>query len=190
MITKKFKYFLLIESIKDIDLKNIKIRNKFSIIYRNHNKTDNLNDLSKFRRECKLKAIKFYIANNNTLAVTLNSDGIYLSSFNKKLNVLNYKNEKYEIIGSAHNLSEISLKKKQGCSFVLLSKLFLVAYDKKSPYLGIIKFNNFSKISNKLIPLGGINNKNLNQLKNVSCEGFAILSEVKKKPAKIFSRLF
>ena len=74
--------------------------------------------------------------------------------------------------------------------YVLLSKLFLVAYDKKSPYLGIIKFNNFSKISNKLIPLGGINNKNLNQLKNVSCEGFAILSEVKKKPAKIFSRLF
>ena len=86
MITKKFKYFLLIESIKDIDLKNIKIRNKFSIIYRNHSKIDKLNDLSKFRRQCKLKAIKFYIANNNALAVSLNSDGIYLSSFNKKLN--------------------------------------------------------------------------------------------------------
>ena len=103
---------------------------------------------------------------------------------------LNYKKPNFKIIGSAHNFKEILLKRKQGCSFVLLSKLFLVAYDKKSPYLGIIKFNNFSKISNKLIPLGGINNKNLNQLKNVSCEGFAILSEVKKKPAKIFSRLF
>ena len=98
MITKKFKYFLLIESIKDIDLKNIKIRNKFSIIYRNHGKIDNLYDLLKFRRQCKLKAIKFYIANNNALAVTLNSDGIYLSSFNKKLNVLCYKKAKYEII--------------------------------------------------------------------------------------------
>jgi hypothetical protein len=35
MFTHKKKYFLLIESIKDINLKNIKIRNKFSIIYRN-----------------------------------------------------------------------------------------------------------------------------------------------------------
>ncbi len=190
MITKKFKYFLLIESIKDIDLKNIKIRNKFSIIYRNHNKTDNLNDLSKFRRQCKLKAIKFYIANNNTLAVTLNSDGIYLSSFNKKLNVLSYKKANYEIIGSAHNFKEISLKKKQGCSFIFLSKLFAVDYDKKAPFLGVIKFNNFLKISKDLIPLGGIKYENLNNLRNVDCKGFAILSEVKKKPAKIFSRLF
>ena len=190
MITKKIKYFLLIESIKDIDLKNIKIRNKFSIIYRNNNKIENLNNLFKFRRQCKLKAVKFYIANNNTLAVTLKSDGVYLSSFNKKLNVLNYKNEKYEIIGSAHNLSEISLKKKQGCSFIFLSKLFAVDYDKKAPFLGVIKFNNFLKISKDLIPLGGIKYENLNNLRNVDCKGFAILSEVKKKPAKIFSRLF
>ena len=54
----------------------------------------------------------------------------------------------------------------------------------------VLKFNNFAKISKKLIPLGGINAKNLNQLKNVQCEGFAIMSEVKKKPAKIFSLLF
>jgi len=190
MITKKFKYFLLIESIKDIDLKNIKIRNKFSIIYRNHGKIDNLYDLLKFRRQCKLKAIKFYIANNNALAVTLNSDGIYLSSFNKKLNVLCYKKAKYEIIGSAHNFKEILLKKKQGCSFIFLSKLFTVDYDKKAPYLGVIKFNNFLKISKNLIPLGGIKLKNLNNLRNVSCKGFAIFSELKKKPANIINRLF
>ena len=190
MFSKKFKYFLLIESIKDIDLKNIKIRNKFSIIYRNHNKIDNLNELLKFRRQCKLKAIKFYIANNNTLAVSLNSDGIYLSSFNKKLNVLSYKKVKYEIIGSAHDFKEILLKKKQGCSFIFLSKLFTVQYDKKAPSLGVIKFNNFLKISKNLIPLGGIKPENLNNLKNVSCKCFAILSEVKKKPANIINRLF
>ena len=190
MFTKKLKYFLIIENIKDIDLKNIKIRNKFSIIYRNHNNIDNLNDLSKFRRQCKLKAIKLYIANNNALAVTLNSDGIYLSSFNKKLSVLNFKKANFEIIGSAHNLKEISLKKKQGCSFILFSKLFTVDYDKKAPVLGVIRFNNFLKISKNLIPLGGIKLKNLNNLRNVSCKGFAILSELKKKPANIISRLF
>jgi len=190
MFTKKNNYFLLIENIKDINLKNIKIRNKFSIIYRNNKKIDNLRKLQEFRRKCKLKAIKFYIANNNNLAVLLNSDGIYLSSFNKSLKSLSYKKLNYEIIGSAHNLNEISLKKKQGCSFVLLSKLFMVNYDKKASYLGVIKFNNLSRISKKLIPLGGINQENLNNLRNIHCEGFAILSEVKKKPAKIFSRLF
>ena len=190
MISKKNKYFLLIENIKDIDLKNIKIRNKFSIIYRNISKSDNYNDLLKFRRRCKLKAIKFYIANNKRLAVLLNSDGIYLSSHNKSLNSLIYKKANFEIIGSAHNFKEISLKLKQGCSFILLSKLFLVDYDKNSPYLGIVKFNNLSRISKRLIPLGGIKKEKLNSLKNVYSEGLALLSEVKKKPAKIFNRLF
>ena len=190
MFVIKKKYFLIIENIKDIDLKNIKIRNKFSIIYRNNHKIDNLSDLFEFRRKCKLKAIKFYVANNNNLAVFLNSDGIYLSSYNKSLKSLNYKKLNYEIIGSAHDFKEILLKKKQGCVFILLSKLFEVSYDKTSPFLGIIRFNNFLKISNKLVPLGGINLQNLNYLKSVQCKGFAILSEVKKKPAKIFSRLF
>ena len=190
MFSKKNKYFLLIENIKDIDLKNIKIRDKFSIIYRNNKKIDNFKDLLKFRRECRLKAIKFYIANNNNLAVSLNSDGLYLSAFNKSLNSLIYKKSNFEIIGSAHNFKEISLKIKQGCSFILLSKLFLVDYDKNSSHLGVIKFNNFAQVFKRIIPLGGIKMENLNNLKNVFGEGFAILSEVKKKPAKILNRLF
>ena len=96
----------------------------------------------------------------------------------------------FEIIGSAHNYKEISLKIKQGCSFIFLSKLFLVDYDKNSPCLGVIRFNNFAQIFKCVIPLGGIKMENLNNLKNVFGEGFALLSEVKKKPAKIFNRLF
>jgi thiamine-phosphate pyrophosphorylase len=190
MFIQKKKYFLLIESTKDIDLKNIKIRNKFSIIYRNNKKNDNFYDLLKLRQQCKLKAIKFYIANNNTLAVTLNSDGIYLSSFNKSLKSLNYKKLNFDIIGSAHNFKEILNKVKQGCRYILFSKLFLVNYDKNAPFTGVIKFNNFLKMNKRLIPLGGINQKNLNKLNLINCLGFALLSEVKKKPANILSRLF
>ena len=190
MFILKNKYYLIIENIKDIDLKNIKVRNKFSIIYRNKKKSDSLKDLFKFRQKCKLKEIKFYVANNINLAVLLNSDGIYLSSFNKDLKSLNYKKFHFNLIGSAHNYKEIYLKIKQGCSAIFLSKLFLVNYDKKAPYLGVIKFNNFSKISKKLIPLGGIKYENFKHLRNVSSEGFAILSEVKKKPANIINRLF
>ena len=190
MFIFKNKYFLIVESIKDIDLKNIKKRNKFFIIYRNNKKIDNLHDLMRFRRICKAKAIKFYVSNDINLALIIKSDGIYLSSYNKNLKFLNYKKSNFKIIGSAHNFKEISIKVNQGCELILLSKLFLVDYDRKSPFLGVIKFNFFSKISKKLIPLGGIKSQNLNHLKNVSCEGFALLSEIKKKPANIINRLF
>ena len=189
MFILKNKYFLIIQNIKDIDLKNIKKRNKFFIIYRNNNKIDKLYDLLNFRQKCKAKAIKFYISNNIKLAVLLKSDGIYLSSFNKNLRFLNYKKFNFKIIGSAHNLGEISVKIKQGCDTILLSKLFLVDYDKTSPFFGVIRFNLFSRICNKIIPLGGIKTSNLNQLNSIFSEGFALLSEVKKKPAKIISRL-
>ena len=96
MFILKNKYFLIIENIKDINLKNIKIRNKFLIIYRNENKIDKLSDLLKFRRVCKSKAIKFFIANNIKLAIKLNSDGIYLSSFNKELKFLDDLRLKYD----------------------------------------------------------------------------------------------
>ena len=190
MFIFKNKYFLIIESIKDIDLKNIKKRNKFFIIYRNNNKIDKIDDLLKFRRKCMAKAVRFYVSNDINLAIFLKSDGIYLSSYNKKLKFLNYKKLNFKIIGSAHNFREILVKVKQGCEVILLSKLFLVDYDKKAPFLGVIKFNFFSKISKKIIPLGGIKTNNLNLLNGTFSDGFALLSEIKKKPANIINRLF
>ena len=86
MFINKNKYFLLIETIKDIDLKNIKKRHKFSIIYRNKNNTENLTELQKFRKSCKSKSIEFFVGNDLKLAVKLESDGIYLSSYNSNLN--------------------------------------------------------------------------------------------------------
>ena len=190
MFALKKKYFLIIESIKDINLKNIKKRNKFVVIYRNHKNLEKKQEIFKFRKLCKLKSIDFYVANNIYLAKNLNADGLYLSAFNKSYKALSVKRSNFKLIGSAHNKKEIFLKIKQGCESVLLSKLFLVDYDKKSNFLGIIKFNNFLNFNKKLIPLGGIGLNNLSQLKNINCEGIALMSEIKKKPTKIFSRLF
>jgi thiamine-phosphate pyrophosphorylase len=106
------------------------------------------------------------------------------------MKALSLKKPHFKIIGSAHNIKEISMKMKQGCNFILFSKLFYVNYDYKAPYTEIIKFNNFLKINKNLIPLGGINTKNLNKLNIVNCRGFALLSEIKKKPVKILNRLF
>ena len=190
MFAFKKKYLLIIESIKDINLRNIKKYNKFIIIYRNKKLKEDFDELLRFRKECNLRLIDFYVANNMKLATALNSDGLYISSYNTSLKTRFFKKKKFNIIGSAHNLSEIIQKNKQGCQIILLSKLFLVDYDRKSPFLGIVKFNNFiNTFSNKLMPLGGIKINNLNSLKNIDCVGFAIMSEIKKKPA-ITNRLF
>ena len=73
MFVVKKKYFLIIENTKDIDLKNIKVHNKFSIIYRNHKNQENLSNLIKFSQICRLKNIKFYVANDLTLATKIQS---------------------------------------------------------------------------------------------------------------------
>ena len=59
MFSFKKKYFLIIESIKDINLRNLKKCNKFLIIYRSKGQKENINDLLTFRKQCKLKFSQF-----------------------------------------------------------------------------------------------------------------------------------
>ena len=117
----------------------------------------------------------------------LKSDGIYISAFNKGFKQLNLKKLNKKILGSAHNYKEISEKRKQGCSYIILSKLFSVDYDPSKKFYGIVRFNLISSQKN-LVPLGGIKLINLNKTKLLNSEGIAIMSEIKKKPA-ISSRL-
>ena len=191
MVILKNKYFLIIENIKDISLENIKKRFKFNIIYRNNKKLENLHKLIIFRKECKSKDINFFVANDYNLSSKLKADGIYLSAFNKDLKYLNYMKSNFVIIGAAHNIKEINLKIKQGCKYILLSRLFQVSYKPEMNYLGINKFNFYtSNIFKNTVALGGINTSNINKIKIVNCDSFALMTEIKKKPAKIFSRLF
>ena len=95
MFVLKNKYYFLIESIKDINLNDIKRFSKFSIIYRNFKNNEKKEDLLKFRKCCKAKAIDFYVANNFNLALNLGSDGIFLSSYNKSYKALFLKKKKF-----------------------------------------------------------------------------------------------
>ena len=72
MFAYKKKYFLIIRNIEDINLNNIKKSNKFVIIFRNQKPRETINSLIKFRKNCKIKGIEFYIANNFELAILLN----------------------------------------------------------------------------------------------------------------------
>ena len=107
MFAFKKKYYLIIESIKDIDLRKIKKRGKFVIIYRYLKNKEDIQSLKIFRKKCKIRLIDFFVANNLNLAISLNSDGIYLSSYNKSFKALSqislklFKGETLGLIGES-----------------------------------------------------------------------------------------
>ena len=69
MFALKNKYYLYIENTKDLNLNLIKKRHKFSVIYRNTSKQEDLSKIIRFRQECKQRGISFYFANNLKLSV-------------------------------------------------------------------------------------------------------------------------
>ena len=191
MFILKNKYFFIIENTRDVDLKNIKNSNKFCIIYRSKNIAENIEKLMQFRKICKTRNIDFYVSNNVKLTNILKADGIYISAYNKSLKIAHLKNYNFRIIGSAHNLKELTIKKLQGCSNIIFSRLFKTSYKHKKGFLGVVKFN-LLKLSRKenLIPLGGIKVSNLNKLNTVKCNSIALSSEIIKKPIVLSKRLF
>ena len=85
----------------------------------------------------------------------------------------------------------MNLKIKQGCKEIIFSRLFKTNYSYKDGYLGVRKFNIISlRSKTELVPLGGINEKNLCKMSTVKSNSFACLSAIKKKPVKIINRLF
>ena len=191
MFINKNKYYIYIESLSSINLGVIRKKSKFNLIYRNNLKKENPNKIIKFIKLCKKKYIKFFVINDISLALKIGASGVYLSSYNKELLKKNRKlGKRLEIIGSAHNFNEIYTKRKQGCRDVILSRLFKTNYKNKKTYYGITRFNLLTKnFNNNFIALGGIKLNNLMRLRMLNCEGVALLSEPKKKPA-IIRRLF
>ncbi len=162
--------------ISKFDTNNINKQDKQTIIiYRNYtaHSTDE-KILLKIKKYCKKKTIKFYLSNNVKLAIKLNLDGAYIPSFNKKLDHLSYSlKNKFEIIGSAHNLKEIRIKEKQKVKKIFLSSLF----KKNKNFLGINKFRLLSKHTKKeIVVLGGISYKNKKKLSLINQKDFAGIS--------------
>ncbi len=191
MLMLKKKYYLFIENTSELNLNLIKIKNKFNIIYRNKKTIESIEELKAYRKNCKKNGVNFFVANDTKLLSKINADGLYISAHNKSLHTNIYSKKGFKVIGSAHNQKELDLKIKQGCKVVIFSRLFKTNYPYKNGHLGIQKFNIISLRSKaELVPLGGINVKNLSKLNTVLSKSFACLSAIKKKPAKLINRLF
>ena len=107
---KKFsQLFYFIDEYNYSDL--IRLDKNIHIIYRNYKKNINISTLISLKNFCKKKNIKLFLSNNIKLALKYRINGVYIPAFNKQINYVKYNIPlKFEIIGSAHNLKEISLK--------------------------------------------------------------------------------
>ncbi len=157
------------------------------IIYRNYDNIDHLENILKLKKYCKNIKTKFYLSNNIKLSIKLRLDGVYIPSFNNKINyVQNYSLPKsFDIIGSAHNITEINVKLRQRCNEIFLSPVFKV--DKSKKILGVNRFN-LMTLNKKayFVALGGINERNYKMIKLLRANGFASISWIKKNgPRKL-----
>ena len=171
-----FKKFYFIDEFNKDHLKNLK--KNTAIIYRNYNNKYKESLIIEINKFCKARNMKFFLANNIHLAIKLRLDGAYIPSFNRKINFLKTKLKNLILLGSAHNIKEVNEKIKQGINFIFIAPVFKVK--KKNNYLGVIKFNNLSKLNNyNTVALGGLNSNNINNIKLLKCYGIASISYIK-----------
>ena len=123
---------------------------------------------------CKKRGNKFLLLNDVKLAINLDLDGAYISSFNKDMRHLSFSFKKnFIILGSAHNIYEMRTKETQDVKSIFLSSIF----KKNKNFLGIYRFKLLSNLSKKpIIALGGISNDNFKKLNLINCLGFAGIS--------------
>ena len=179
MQKKSFKIYCFVDEFNLSDL--CQLSKDINIIYRNYKNIDHIENILKLKKYCKGVKTKLYLSNNIKLSIKLGLDGVYIPSFNKKINYIqNYSLPKnFNVIGSAHNIIEINLKLKQKCNEIFLSPIFKV--DKSKKNLGIIKFNLMALNKRAyFIALGGINEQNYKMIKLLKINGFASISWAKK----------
>ena len=176
------KYYYFIDEFNKNEIE--KLPTQISLIYRNYQKENNPNELRKLVIHCKNNRRKVFISNNLKDAIKYNFDGLYIPSFYKQLKFQNKAKKNLEIIGSAHSVTELKIKEKQGCSPIFLSPVF--KNDKNKKFLDVIKTNLLKKMTKKkIVLLGGINQKTLKRSKLCSPGGVAAISWIKKNGPSI-----
>jgi thiamine-phosphate pyrophosphorylase len=190
MLNKKFyNNYVFLSQINNLIKKNIlKFSNISIIVDIDHNNNKNLEKEISIIQFAKKNKIPFFFKNNFQKCIKHKADGIFIDSFNKRINKPILLKKKFSIIGIAHNQLEYVQKIRQNCAVLMLSPLFYNEKYSVNRILGILKFNNKAlnwKI--KLCALGGINYENLRKIRLTKSEGIAfkkfIIYPKIKKPA-------
>ena len=177
---KKNPYiFYFIDKYNIDELTNLE--KNIDLIYRNYKKKLKIDEIKSIHKFCKTNKRNLYLSNDVKLALKLGLSGVYIPSFNNNLNFASKHSlpDKFEIIGSAHNVNEIRVKKLQKCSKIFLSPIFKSKKNQK--FLSTVRFN-LTALSEDIdfIALGGINESNYKKLKLTKVVGFSGISWIKK----------
>ena len=189
MTKKKIRLFFIVEKLSDLNLDYVKKTGAILII--RHPEKFKKDILKNFKTRCDNRNLNLFIPNDIKTLFFLKSNRFYISAYNKK----HYKhlkkiNSKIEIIGSAHNTAEITEKIKQGCDYIILSRVFETSNKFKKGHLGITKFNLITRrFSQKFLALGGINENNFKKLNALNVNGCVILKD-KKNAGKYMPAFF
>tara|TARA_B100001121_G_scaffold135549_1_gene118693 strand:- start:1234 stop:1767 length:534 start_codon:yes stop_codon:yes gene_type:complete len=164
------KKYYFINQFNPVHLK--KLDKNITLIWRSKYKVIDYKIIHKLAIFCKLNRLDLFLANNVKLAIKLNLSGAYISAYNKDYRFNSYKLKKnFKIIGSAHNIFELNIKKTQRINEIFISPIF----KKKNiqPY-GIHKARHlFNSSDFTKIALGGINKQNVKLLRLGIFNGFA-----------------
>ena len=179
MHKKNLNIFCFISDYNKDYIKNLD--KKVNIIFRNYKEPLDIKKLKQLQTLCKSIGKKIFLSNNIRLALNLKFDGVYIPSFNNKINFINNKHIKnFTVLGSAHNIREIRVKERQGADVIFISPIFKVI--KSNKFLDVKKFNILALSTNrKVIALGGFNNTNIIKLNYLKVSGFAGISYFQKK---------
>jgi thiamine monophosphate synthase len=174
----KLDYYIFIEELNEIIVRNlIKLKQKKIKIHIICTEKNYL-IISKFSKKNK---IALYFINNLKLAIQYKANGIFLTSSNKSLKSNIKQTTKLEVIGSAHNQFEYSIKRRQHCSTIMLSPIFYNIKYSPNKILNPIKFNIITlNWDIKVCALGGINNKNIKQINLTKSKSIGVKSLVLK----------
>ena len=178
MKNNKLDYYIFIEEINEIIIENIislkrkKIKLNIIISVKNSDK------IIKF---AKANQIPLFVIDSVKFAIKKKASGIFLTASNKSLKSNIKQTTKLEVIGSAHNQFEYSIKKKQRCSTIMLSPIFYNIKYSTNKILNPIRFNLITlNWDSKICALGGINNKNIKLINLTKSKAIGIKSLVLK----------
>ena len=175
MITNKLKKYVFIKNLDDKIKKNIKKLSNVQIIFNNEEfNNTSLKQCTEIKDFCSKNKIPLYIINNYKMALKFKTNGIFISSKNRRINLNVFFLKKFHIIGSAHNQLEYYFKKIQKCETITLSPLFFNAKYSRNKILGPIRFGLISKMWNtNLCALGGIAKNNIKKINLTKATSFA-----------------
>ncbi len=193
MFNKKILFYLFIEELNELIIKNVKFYRNIAFIYKP--KIKNFieeNNLKKIKKFCKNKSIPLFVENNEKTAKRINANGLFLSGDNKLIGRGKLE-QKLIKIGSAHNQLEYYKKKLQNCNTIMLSPIFFSNKYSHNKILNVCKFNLISQNwKSRICALGGITKNNLKKIKMTKADAIGFISlikeDVKKNPPTISSR--